>query len=207
MQATRLNLPLLAAVLVLGAIPAPAASLNLTSDEQAVINALVAQDAGTKEWKKHVVADTTSAQPPLAYQKYGEFAAGLRRDAGNQRDQPFREAVEDFITKNRSPVQFGVASNALPTIELVSSATLKEIFAAKPKDRPNGWEIFHERFPEAQGLIRVSRVGVDSKGIVALVYVCVQQGYRAGADSIRVMRRQSGKWVITHERIGPEGVF
>ncbi len=207
MQASRLNMVLLVGLLGVGAVTARSASFNLTLEEQSVINALLTQDGETKEWKKHVVAEMTLAQPPLAYQKYDDFAADLRRDAGNQRDQPFREAVEDFITKNRSPIQFGIVSNTLTSIQLVSSAVLNEIFSAKRNDKPNGWEVFHKRFSDAPVLITLSRPGFDSERSVALVFLCVQQGYTAGTDSIRVLRRQSGKWVITHEHIGPRGVF
>ena len=157
--------------------------------------------------KKHVIKETTSVRLMLlSYESYDTFAEELRQ-AANARDQAFREALDDFLKKNRTATQIVFATNTLKSIELVSNATLKEIFSGKHDVKPDGWDIFYQRFHDSDGLITISRVGLDSKGTVAIIYLGKQSGYTTGRDSIRVLRRESGKWVLKeHERIGPRGV-
>ena len=202
-----LALASLAIVLVLSAPRARSASSTLTLAEQEVIEALIPQDSATMASKKHVIKETTSVRLMLlSYESYDTFAEELRQ-AANARDQAFREALDDFLKKNRTATQIVFATNTLKSIELVSNATLKEIFSGKHDVKPDGWDIFYQRFHDSDGLITISRVGLDSKGTVAIIYLGKQSGYTTGRDSIRVLRRESGKWVLKeHERIGPRGV-
>ena len=195
----------LAIVLALSTPRALSAS-TLTLAEQEVIEALIPQDSETMASKKHVIEETTSVRIMLlSYENYDTFEESLRQGA-NDRDQAFREALDDFLKKNRSATQIVFATNILKSVELVSNATLKEIFSAKHDAKTNGWDVFYRRFPDTDGLITISRVGLDSKGTVAIIYLEKQRGYVSGRDSIRVLRRESGKWVLKHERIGPRGV-
>jgi hypothetical protein len=197
----------LAIVLALSKTRALSASSILTLTEQEVFEALIAQDSETMASKKLVIKETTSVQMMLlSYKNYDEFAESLRHGA-HDRDEAFKEALDDFLKKNRTATQIIFATNTLESIELVSNATLKEIFSAKHDATPNGWDLFHRRFPDAHSLITISRVGLDSKGTVAIIYLGSQRGYTSGRDRIRVLRRESGKWVLQeHERIGPYGV-
>lgn len=106
MQSPRFNVHVAAGLAAFGftAIRLLAAPLTLASAEQAVIEALITQDRDTRWDEKHIIADTTQA--PFTYLKYEDFVEDLRRTAA-RRDQPFREALEDFITKNKTSVQTG----------------------------------------------------------------------------------------------------
>jgi dsDNA-binding SOS-regulon protein len=188
---------------VLSASFARCASPTLTLTEQEVIEALLPQAVMTRHSKKHVIEDTTSVRMLQMGKDYDSFSEGLRQEAKHS-DEPFREALDDFLKKNKADVQIVFPTNAPKSVELVSAATLKEIFAAKPDAKPNGWDIFYQRFPDADGLIRISRVGIDSKSTVAIIYLGQQSGYLAGRGGICVLRREGGKWVYTrHEVIGP----
>ncbi len=195
----------LALTLVLPAPFARCASPTLTLAEQEVIEALIPQDIETQESKKHVIEETTSVQDLHFGESYDEFSADLRRQAKDC-DDSFREALDDFLKKNRSAVRIVFPTNAPKSVELVSEATVKEIFSAKPNAKPNGWDIFYQRFPDAGGLTTISRVGTDSKGTVAIIYLGHMRGPRSGEGKIRVLRRKADKWVIKDESIGPEWV-
>ena len=133
------------------------------------------------------------------------FSKSLREEA-KDRDKAFREALDDFLKKNETPVQIVFPTNAPKSVELVSDATVKEIYSAKQDAKPNGWDVFHSRFPDSGCLITISRVGIDSKGTVALIYLGQSSGYLAGRGGIRVLRREGGKWLLKYESIGPEWV-
>jgi len=54
------------------------------------------------------------------------FANSLREEA-KDRDKAFREALEDFLKKNKIPVQIVFPTNAPKSMELVSNATVNRI--------------------------------------------------------------------------------
>jgi dsDNA-binding SOS-regulon protein len=196
--------PVFAALVLALALFAPhahSASPTLPIAEQEVIEALISQDSATKFSKKHIIKETTSVRELHMSESYDAFSERLRRGA-NDRDEAFKEALDDFLKKNKTAVKIVFSTNAPKSIELVSEATVKEIFSAKSNAKPNGWDVFYRRFPDAGGLIEISRVGIDSKGTVAIIYLGKQSDYVAGSGSIRVMRREAGQWVLKHERIG-----
>ncbi len=107
--------------------------------------------------------------------------------------------MDDFLKKNKTAVQIVFPTNAPKKVQLVPDATIKSIFYGGA----NAWDQFYRRFPGTGGLITISRVGVDSKGTVAIIYLGHQFRRLAGAGFIRVLRREGGKWVLKIEGIGP----
>ena len=65
--------------------------------------------------------------------------------------------------------------------------------------KPNHWNSFYERFPNALGYFVLSRVGLDEKKTVALVYVENQQDGRWGLGSFFFLLKEEGKWKIEAE--------
>jgi len=186
-----------------------AAAPTLTIAEQEVIEALLSQEAAAKISKQHVIRETTSVRKLQILQMskdYDSFAKSLREQA-KPRDKGFREALEDFLKKNETAVRMVFPTNAPKGVELVSDATVKEIFSAEPNAKPNGWDLFYRRFPDSSGLITISRVGINSRGTVAIIYYGEQSHFLAGAGGIRVLKREGGKWILKrYESIGPSWV-
>jgi len=186
-----------------------AAAPTLTLAEQGVIESLLSQELGTKVSKKHIITEYTSIRPDNGVLQLDDvcdtFANSLREEA-KDRDKAFREALEDFLKKNKIPVQIVFPTNAPKSMELVSNATVNRIFSVKRNANPNGWDVFYQRFPESDGLFAISRVGIDSKGTVAIIYLGEHYGYLSGRGRIWVLRREGGKWILTHERIGLEWI-
>ena len=82
-------------------------------------------------------------------------------------------------------------------------AVLEEIFSARHNAKTNGWDLFYQRFSGSGGVVSISRVGMDSKGTVAIVYRGIQSYYLAGRGNIRVRKREGKKWVLSYDSIGP----
>ncbi len=173
---------------------------TLTPTEQEVIEALLSQHFDTKNSKQQVIVDTTSVSRIL-WGTYDDFSKSLRKEAEG-RDQAFREALEDFLKKNRTAVQLLLPTNAPSRVVLVSEATVEDIFPSKGGPEVKGWSYFYRRFPGASGLIDISRVGIDSKGTIAIVYLGQQHQNLDGMGTIRILKRDGKTWVLTDDGIG-----
>jgi len=178
-------------------------SATLTLAEQEVIEALLTQDFDTKDSKKHVITETTSVSS-LHSGTYDAFSKSLREEA-KLRDQEFREALDDFLQKNQTAIRIVFPTNAPKSVELISDATVEEVFPSKRgvSVKPNGWVVFYQQFPGSSGLITISRVGIDSKGTVAIIYLGQQHQYLDGIGAIRVLRREGPKWVLSDDSMSP----
>jgi len=184
------------------------AAPTLTLDEQGVIEALLQQNYRAKVSRTYVVKETASIRELYFNENYDSFSRSLRAQAEHC-DGPFKEAVEDFLQKNRIPVQFVFPTNVTASVELVSEATLKQIFSDERSALPGGlnecWKEFYRRFPGSGGYRTISRVGFDSKRTIALIYFGEHNGSLAGHGQIYVLRQDKGKWILKKgELFGPE---
>ncbi len=195
--------PALTLALSLGGVAIRAATPTLA--EQEVIEVLLLQDDADGLSRKQVINDTASIRGLLRIRDRDKFADRLRQEA-QQRDAGFREAVDDFLKKNQADAKIVFPAKTPMNIELVSDVALKEIFSARHNTKPNGWDLFYQRFPHSDGLITISRAGIDSKGTVAIVYLGKQTYYVGGSGRIRVLKHKGKKWVLTHDGIGPSWV-
>ncbi len=78
--------------------------------------------------------------------------------------------------------------------ELVPEALRAKIFAG---DEPAlSWARFHARFPDAPGLLGVSRVAIDEARLNALVYVEFACGPECGTGRLVRLARVDGLWQV-----------
>lgn len=60
------------------------------------------------------------------------------------------------------------------------------------------WRQFHVRFPQAAGIIRVSRPGIDGTGKAAVLYLEYQCGAQCGSGRlINLIQTAGGQWQVT----------
>ncbi len=174
---------------------------TLTRAEQEVLESLFQQDT-VRNSKRLVVREVASIKEIRFTNNHEQFAAKLRKEA-QDRDPALKEAVEDFLKKNQSDTKLVLPTNALKKVELVSDSVIEEIFSNRPNGTTNGWTLFYQRFPDSGGLITLSRVGMDSKGKVAIVYLGRHELPLSGEGHIRILKREGNKWVLYYEPIGP----
>ena len=67
--------------------------------------------------------------------------------------------------------------------------------------QPNGggWDRFYEQYSNAQGIMRLSRVGFNGDMTQALVYAGNQSHYLAGAGVYYLLAKEDGSWHVVAE--------
>jgi len=104
-----------------------------------------------------------------------------------------REAIDDFIAKNRRayPIRDRFSLD-LKRLVLTRDES-REIFG---EDAFAGWEEFYRRYPQSNGIIRLSRVGLDDSRTQAIVFVAHWRGSLDGAGYYLILVKQEGAWVV-----------
>lgn len=84
----------------------------------------------------------------------------------------------------------------LPSQHVLLSVTEEQaLFSAEG----GGWEAFYQRYPNAQGVMRLSRVGFNAAMTQAVVYVGNQSHWLAGAGFYYLLTKENGTWRVTGE--------
>lgn len=96
------------------------------------------------------------------------------------------------LNQQRSPLERKLTLRA--RYELVPEALRAKVFEGE--EPAQGWARFHARFPEAPGLLRVSRVAIDEAGLNALVYIEFACGPECGAGRLVRLARVDGVWQV-----------
>lgn len=104
-----------------------------------------------------------------------------------------RQLVRDFLSKNRDRHPLQDRFPATFSLELQKSASLDSIFA--DEDWP--WENFYERYPDAGGIVRVSRVGMSASGDEALLYLDVYSGNLHGHGWYARLSKRGDQWTVS----------
>lgn len=170
-----------------------AAPATITPAEQEVIEALLQQDHYSK---RYIIEEGIS--------KYDrETAARIRKEA-KALEPAAKEALEDFLNKNAKDTKLVFPTNTFKGVELISTKEAKKIFLGHNIN--DNWKSFYRRYPDSSGLITVSRVGIDPKGTVAIVYLERSFGSLGGYAAIRILKREGKKWILSKETVGPTAV-
>jgi hypothetical protein len=81
-----------------------------------------------------------------------------------------------------------------PRFELVPDDLRARLFAGE--EPAQGWARFHARFPQAPGLLSVSRVAIDEERRNAVVYVEFACGPECGTGRLVHLARGEGGWQV-----------
>jgi len=63
----------------------------------------------------------------------------------------------------------------------------------------SGWDVFYNRYPEAPGIMTLSRVGFNEQMDQALVYLGIQSDWLAGSGNFFLLNKIEGSWVIDQQ--------
>jgi hypothetical protein len=150
--------------------------------------------------RDHILYHETSVQTLwLGESSYEQFGNKLRKEAAYKR-RDVREAVEDFVVKNRSDIELVFPRRLPRNTHLLTASVGKNLASAmtSKNDLTNltlRYDAFRRRFPNATQLIMISRPGFDSQATTALLCVSVRADIRGGG-AILIFRRVDGKWLI-----------
>jgi hypothetical protein len=99
------------------------------------------------------------------------------------------ETLVDFVAKNRE--RHPVEPDFDPGGRLVCLDD--EAFHHVFRDG-EGWERFRRRFPDSDGTLRFSRVGLDRGVTQALIYAGQQFDWNVGSGGYRLFSKRDGSW-------------
>jgi hypothetical protein len=100
------------------------------------------------------------------------------------------ETLEDFLAKNREQHPVEPDLNPGGRLVCVDDREFEHIF----RDG-EGWERFRRTFPESDGTLRFSRVGLNWEITQAMLYAGQQFDWRVGSGGFWLFSKIDGAWV------------
>jgi hypothetical protein len=97
--------------------------------------------------------------------------------------------LHDFQSKNQQPHRLETVFRL--SIRYVLISEMESIAASRA-----GWLDFYAKYPKAQGIMRLSRVGFNHDMSQALVYVQNQRSYNIGEGFYVLLTKQRNGWAI-----------
>jgi hypothetical protein len=102
--------------------------------------------------------------------------------------------AEDFVRSNQNEDLF---PHPIPGMQHVVLADLAEVSSLFEGVGPAGWERFYARFPNSQGYLIVTQVGISADGTEALVFYGDLKGPRYGMGEFVVLRCNGKEWLVS----------
>ncbi len=185
-QLLRAACALILVLLGSGAVLAAPVS-TLTADEYAVLSAVIAHGL-PPDTKAIAMSARTTGQP----------ATVVPPDADLQALATKLETTPALLyywrNLNQETATLEAKFTLSPKVELVDDGLRAKIFAGD--DPAAGWARFHKRFPQAPGLLGVSRVALDDAHTSALVYVEFACGPACGTGRLIRLSRVNSTWAV-----------
>jgi hypothetical protein len=99
------------------------------------------------------------------------------------------ETLSDFIAKNREQHPIEPDLNPGGCLICLNDEEFRHIF----RDR-EGWERFRQMFPESDGTLRFSRVGLNQEVTQAMIYAGQQFDWHIGSGGYWLFSKSDGAW-------------
>ena len=104
-----------------------------------------------------------------------------------------RETVRDWMVQNQISALLEPRFPLPAGPGLVPTDSIKEIFRTDREG--DAWERFQVRYPTAEGILRLSRVGLNRARDEAAVVRAFSCGWLCGGGSLKVYERKGETWV------------
>jgi hypothetical protein len=107
-----------------------------------------------------------------------------------------------FIARNAQSQRLGPEMSLGAPYVLVTDLELQQLFTSTSEAGVEaGWQAFYARYPDAHGLITLSRVGFNAGGDQALVYVGNQYGGLGGEGVYFLLSRVGDAWLVDQQAL------
>jgi len=153
---------------------------DIDDEEYNVYSALIRSTYGDNPNTLPVIVEDTTSPPE----------GGL---SGISAKEVQQETVDNFKKANQQSYLLKRRFNPSINYILISQEELKNIFS---RDLVRGWDKFHKKYPNSQGIITLSRVGFNNQKDQALVYIGDQFSSLSGAGSIILLIKENNVWKI-----------
>lgn len=100
------------------------------------------------------------------------------------------ETLEDFILKNREQHPVEPEFNPGGRLICLDDEEFQRVFTDV-----DGWDCFRRTFPESDGTLRFSRVGIDRSVTQAVLYAGQQFDWSIGSGGYWLFSKSGGEWI------------
>jgi hypothetical protein len=100
----------------------------------------------------------------------------------------FKDAITDYMSRNRQPRLLKRQFQINKAYELVSSDTIEALF------NQGSWDSFFLRYPDSAGYITISAVGFNKDKTRAVLYMGNSCGGLCGSWGFHLLEKTDGKW-------------
>ncbi|NQT41598.1 MAG: hypothetical protein HQ581_29180 [Planctomycetes bacterium] len=178
---------------------------GLTSEEYLILSAALADYVPGDEQEGLSVLEEDTMDPELVESDLTEeWFEGLRREEYSESENG---AIDDLLEKNKQSARLSDRLDEGLSYQLVSREKIDPILAECYKfsfthssdwsmSSTESWKPFYSAFPGANGLLCVSRPGIDSSGNAAAVFVSCYRGDLHAEGRILLLAKEDGKWRI-----------
>ena len=149
-----------------------------------------------KAGKKLVIEERTDLHLVHLGSSYEEFVESLLKEAS---DAVPEEMIRDFGDKNRRSRAVWPELTRLLPAHLMSPEEGGAIFS---EEADTNWRNFYEAYPDAAGLVTISRVGLSRDKTRALFYLGQVRGSLDGHGQLHLLEKDGDQWVERRVRIG-----
>jgi hypothetical protein len=164
----------------------PTVTPDPISEEDQVYAALVAAKfpGGMLVIMDHTQTDISGLASPETYQYTKDSLSNLSE-----------ETFADFKVRNDASYPLRANMQLGGSYLLFSEQDRQELF----KINQSGWDVFYNRYPDAPGILTLSRVGFNSTQDQALVYMGIMSHWLAGSGNYILLKKVDGAWVIDQQ--------
>jgi hypothetical protein len=106
-----------------------------------------------------------------------------------------KETIDDFGSRNQKPVTLTDRFNLKLKINFVGEE-INKLFENNAVGGKDGWKIFNKKYPNANGIISISRVGFNKSKTQALISVSHSCGSLCGEGSYKLLKKKNNNWEI-----------
>jgi hypothetical protein len=152
-------------------------------------------EPGNVPVRRLVVLDHTK----LSFQDVGRSESDRisERDRLAQKLDPSdRQLVMDLFDPAAEAARLEQCFSLEVPVSFISDVEMEHLFEDMAYQ---GWKPFWNRYPDAQGILTLSRVSFNASGTRALVYVGNQSGADIGRGFYLVLRRTGRAWAIDRQ--------
>ena len=160
--------------------PTPSAN-DIETEEEAVYAALI-----HAMYPAEMVVLMDQTQTDITDSALGETLQRVLQEMGTVS----AETVDNFRVRNDRAYPLRLDMTLGVPYVLLSEDNMRQIFS----ENQNGWDVFYGRYPNAPGIITLSRVGFNAALDQALVYIGDQSHWLAGAGYYVLLKKVDGVW-------------
>jgi len=176
----------IAIALIMPKIPLLFNISNVNLEEYLVYSAFIETRYPQKDFSRIVIQENTVSKSLRSY-----IDADLLKKKLPELEE---KIIKDFQDKDNQICHFDRRFVLDVDYTLLTNKERGEIFAF-----PDGWEIFYNNYPGANGIMEFSRVGFNSQRTKALIYQGNQSNWLAGMGQYILLLKKDGRWEIEKE--------